>query len=52
MSEKEALEFAARLRKERKNNPTDKEQALKRLKAAGILDKDGEVKEYYRKVLA
>lgn len=52
MTEKEALAYAGRLRKERKENPTDKERALKRLKAAGILDKDGKVKKYYRKALA
>ncbi len=52
MNEKEALEYADRLRKEREEKPVDKEHALKRLKAAGILDQDGKINEYYRKVLA
>ena len=52
MNEKEALAYANRLREEREKKQISKECAVKRLKSAGILNENGEIKKQYRKALA
>lgn len=52
MSEQEAIAYAEKLRREREADCSSPEQARSLLKAAGILNDDGEVNDYYKEVIA